>query len=83
MVIFLTVHLYMLNGYPAYITATEHTAVGDIHFSMGRGSILSETEEAVYDRFLPKCKNATVVAVAFEVQKISAILFYRSFVTSI
>lgn len=28
--------------------------VGDIHFSMGRGSILNETEEAVYDRFLPK-----------------------------
>jgi len=27
-----------------------------------------------YDRFLPKCKNATVIAVAFEVQKISAIL---------
>lgn len=30
--------------------------VGDIHFSMGRGSILSETEEAVYDRFLPKAQ---------------------------
>lgn len=30
--------------------------VGDIHFSMGRGSILSETEEAVYDRFLPKAE---------------------------
>ena len=30
--------------------------VGDIHFSMGRGSILGETEIATCDRFLPKAE---------------------------
>lgn len=30
--------------------------IGDIHFSMGRGTILNETEKAVYDRFLPKAQ---------------------------
>lgn len=30
--------------------------VGDINFAMGRGSILSETEDAVFDRFVPKAQ---------------------------
>lgn len=30
--------------------------VGDIRFPMGRGTILDETEDAVYDRFIPKAQ---------------------------